>query len=255
MPVHLALRLKYHPPLLPRFRPFSSYSSGMGHTSESREGATVRIRAFEGGGTPVVATLLPAAGRTTSAHAGSINLGFLTILHEPGGYLGGYLVTNSWGRPLEFRLSSAVQPSRVQQVLYAATLEPFLCADLIGKTLVEKASVPAHLIVTDREPALQLREHVAVPVIWLAPPELPSDPAAVRVPASNNAAPLLCAPRHPADASRARSLLDRIDDGFDLAEPFARVREAIVEARKLGAAQPTSTKTPPSLPPLSGAGK
>src|SRR4051812_47750949 len=51
-----------------------------------------------------------------------LNVGFLTVLHEAGGYVGGYLVTNGWGRPLEFRLSTAVQPNRVQQILYAATL-------------------------------------------------------------------------------------------------------------------------------------
>ena len=45
------------------------------------------------------------------------------MLHEASGYLGGYLVTNTWGRPLEFRLSSAVQPNRVQQILYAGTME------------------------------------------------------------------------------------------------------------------------------------
>ena len=84
---------------------------------------------------------------TPAAH-----LGFLTVLHEPGGYLGGYLVTNLWGRPLEFRLSTAVQPNRVQQVLYGGTLEPYVCADLIGKTLVEKTSVSAGLILTADPP-------------------------------------------------------------------------------------------------------
>src|SRR4051812_10940115 len=34
-----------------------------------------------------------------------LNLGFLVVLND-NGYLGGYLVTNAWGRPLEFRLSS-----------------------------------------------------------------------------------------------------------------------------------------------------
>ncbi len=63
------------------------------------------------------------------------------MLQEANGFLGGYLVTNQWGRPLEFRLSTAVQPNRVQQVLYAGTLEAYLCADLIGKTLVDKAGV------------------------------------------------------------------------------------------------------------------
>src|SRR5205823_1031168 len=53
------------------------------------------------------------------------NLGYLTILRDGTGYLGGYLVTNAWGRPLEFRLSSAVQPNRVQQILYGQSLEPY----------------------------------------------------------------------------------------------------------------------------------
>src|ERR1051325_6139494 len=96
------------------------------------------------------------------------HLGFLTILRDGNGYLGGYLVTNSWGRPLEFRLSSAVQPNRVQQILYGGTLQAYLCADLIGKTVVDKAAVPVQLVVTDREAVLGLRLKIEVPVVWLA---------------------------------------------------------------------------------------
>src|SRR5215475_12294428 len=80
----------------------------------------------------------------------STQLGFLTVLHEASGYLGGYLVTNVWGRPLEFRLSTAVQPNKVQQILYGSTLEPYIHADLIGKTLVEKTSILVQLVLTDR---------------------------------------------------------------------------------------------------------
>ena len=69
-----------------------------------------------------------------------VALGFLTVLHDPTGGLGGYLVTNAWGRPLEFRLTTAVQPNRVQQILYGPTLTEYLHADLIGKTLVEKTA-------------------------------------------------------------------------------------------------------------------
>src|SRR5271154_1872858 len=96
----------------------------------------------------------------TVAQISAGNLGFLTVLHEPSGYLGGYLVTNVWGRPLEFRLSTAVQPNRVQQILYGGTLQPYICADLIGKTLVEKTTTTAQLLVTDREAALELRLRV-----------------------------------------------------------------------------------------------
>jgi hypothetical protein len=167
------------------------------------------------------------------------NLGFLTVLHEANGYLGGYLVTNVWGRPLEFRLSSAVQPNRVQHILYAGTLEPYICADLIGKTLVDKAAVPVQVIVTDRQTVLDLRLKLECPVVWLAAPDDARAAALVEqgmavTPAQSEHSPLLCHPRFPDDVARTRELLSRLDAGFDLAEPFTRIREAIGEARKMG---------------------
>src|SRR5262249_57589758 len=85
---------------------------------------------------PLVGTTPVAPARETPP----LPLGFLTVLRDTNGYLGGYLVTNRWGRPLEFRLTTAVQPNRVQQVLYGETLESYLCADLIGKALFEKTA-------------------------------------------------------------------------------------------------------------------
>src|SRR5216117_3156178 len=86
------------------------------------------------------------------------------VLQENGGYLGGYLVTNLWGRPLEFRLSSAVQPNRIQQILYGHSLEPYVCGDLIGKTLIDKTTTPAQAILTDTPAALDLRRRLDLPV-------------------------------------------------------------------------------------------
>ena len=126
-----------------------------------------------------------------------LNLGFLTVLHEPGGYVGGYLVTNQWGRPLEFRLSTAVQPNRVQQILYAGTLEPYVCADLIGKTLVDKTATPIQLILTDREPVLELRQRLEIPVAWLAPAKEPAPGASVVRPAEGDQGPVVCHARFP----------------------------------------------------------
>jgi hypothetical protein len=171
---------------------------------------------------------------TTSAP----NLGFLTILHESNGYLGGYLVTNIWGRPLEFRLSTAVQPNRIQQILYGGTLQPYICADLIGKTLIDKTVTPVQCVFTDRESVLDLRLRLEAPVAWLAPAnEVPCErragPACVR-PADSGRAPVFCHPQHPEDVPALRELLNRLKDILDLAEPFARIREAMSEARKLG---------------------
>jgi hypothetical protein len=189
--------------------------------------------------TPVPAVL--SAAPVPERISGSTNLGFLTVLQEANGYIGGYLVTNTWGRPLEFRLSSAVQPNRVQQILYAGTLQPYICADLIGKTMVDKAGVAVQLVITDREAVLDLRLKVEAVVLWLAVSEdagtqaLARDGAVVG-PVANGRGILYCHPRFRADVATAREVLMRVDSTFDLAEPFSRIRQAIAEARKLGAA-------------------
>jgi hypothetical protein len=164
----------------------------------------------------------------------TITLGFLTILQEPTGWVGGYLVTNAWGRPLEFRLSTAVQPNRVQAVLYGPTLREYVQADVIGKALVEKTAVKPDLIVTDAPGVLGLQERVGIPVIALRPDDafLPPDTQSLTHPRSSVA--LLIGSKSAVDAIVAK--LDAVDAAVDLAEPFARIREAVAEARKMGVA-------------------
>lgn len=172
----------------------------------------------------------------SSANA-SLSLGFLTIVQEGNSYLGGYLVTNFWGRPLEFRLSSAVQPSRIHQILYGGTLEAYICGELIGKTLVEKGSSQPQLVVADRSIVLNMRPHVAMPVIWLPlgnDQAGESDQARCVRPASEKQLAIYCSPTNEADAPVILDLLGRVEGAMDLAEPFQRIREAMGEARKMG---------------------
>jgi len=155
------------------------------------------------------------------------------MFQESSGWLGGYLVTNGWGRPLEFRLTSAVQPNRVQAALYGPTLTEYLLADLIGKTLVEKTSTKPDLVVTDNPDALPLRSRIEIPVVALRPS---ASSVPDTVPLDHPRAPhgLLLSTRWMTDQSVVYELLDRIDTAVDLSEPFGRIREAIGEARKMG---------------------
>jgi hypothetical protein len=167
-----------------------------------------------------------------------LHLGFLTVFAEGTGFLGGYLVTNSWGRPIEFRLSTAVQPNRVQQILYGATLTDYLCADLIGKTLVEKTTTPIQLLVTDSVHVLPIRSRIDVPVVAAIPGEPPAvvtpDRAVCTFSHSRSSVPLMLRREQAADEDSARAILERLDAALDLAEPFGRIREAMTEARKMG---------------------
>lgn len=159
-------------------------------------------------------------------------LGFLSIAQDASGLFGGYLLTNAWGRPLEFRHSTAIQPTKVQQILYGPTLTEYLHAELIGKTLVEKSATPPALVVTDSLPALALRSRIGVPVVAVRPKDAaPSDVTPVLH--ARSSVPLLLAVTAEADRDDLLDRLDRVDPAVDLAEPFARIREAMAEVRKL----------------------
>jgi hypothetical protein len=163
----------------------------------------------------------------------AVTLGFLTIFQEPSGWLGGYLVTNGWGRPLEFRLTTAVQPNRVQAALYGPTLTEYLLADLIGKTLVEKTSTKPDLVVTDTLEALPVRSRIELPVVALRPPGTAvAEPLVLDHPRAPQG--LVLPARAVADRPVVWELLDRVDTAVDLSEPFGRIREAIAEARRMG---------------------
>ena len=167
----------------------------------------------------------------------ALHLGFLTVFAGDTGFLGGYLVTNSWGRPIEFRLSTAVQPNKVQQILYGNTLTEYLCADLIGKTLVEKTATPAHLLVTDMLNVLPVRSRLELPVVAAVPegqlpPPCPDRPLRT-FGHPRSSVPVTLDPNCD-DEEGVRAMLDRVDAALDLAEPFARIREAMGEARKMG---------------------
>jgi hypothetical protein len=92
-------------------------------------------------------------------------LGFLTAIEVPDrGYVGGLLVTNQFGRPLEFQCTAPLKPNRTQEILYGPTLVPYVLGDLIGRTLIEKVGVKPHLVLTERQELLGLRELVEIPV-------------------------------------------------------------------------------------------
>src|ERR1051325_10404466 len=95
----------------------------------------------------------------------SASLGFLTVLEHELGLIGGFLVLNASGRPLEFHCTAPVAPNRAQQILYGPTLKPFLFGEQIGQTLVSRSKAAPLLVVTDCEEALALRAYCETPLV------------------------------------------------------------------------------------------
>lgn len=177
---------------------------------------------------------------SASSPAAPLQLGFLTIVRDGAGFTGGYLVTNLWGRPLEFRLTTPVQPNRVQQILYGDSLFEYLYGEIIGKSLIEKTTTAAQAVFTDTAEALALRRAIDLPVGFVMPtgneePECPADEAIIR-PADAQRGAIVIDLNFRDDSEKLRDVLERIG-GLDLTEPFARIREAVTEARKMGVMQ------------------
>ena len=104
----------------------------------------------------------------TSGKEDEFRIGFLAAIEVPErGYVGGLLVTNRFGRPLEFQCTTPVKPNRTQEILYGPTLIPFVLGELIRRTLVEKIGVKPHLVLTESSDILEVRNHVSLPVAWL----------------------------------------------------------------------------------------
>jgi hypothetical protein len=170
----------------------------------------------------------------------NFRLGFLTAIEVPErGFVGGLLVTNHFGRPLEFQCTAPLKPNRAQEILYGPTLVPYVLGDLIGRTLIEKVGVKPHLVLTERNDLLPMRELVSIPVACFD-----EQPASGESPSATEPSPcrlgrqiLRFHAAHAEDQSVAQKGAASVPQDADLREPFERVREALNETAQTGAAR------------------
>jgi len=149
---------------------------------------------------------------TTESGKESFRLGFLTAIEIPDrGFVGGLLVTNHFGRPLEFQCTAPLKPNRAQEILYGPTLIPYVLGDLIGRTLIEKVGVKPHLVLTERNDLLPLRDLVSIPVACvddlLASAPVVSAPNSTAT-ATATAPPLAAEPSGPSDGPTEQGAAD-----------------------------------------------
>jgi hypothetical protein len=178
-------------------------------------------------------------------------VGFVAVCDFGGrGLVGGYLLLNAAGRPLEFHCTAPVRPSRAQEILYGPTLLPFLYGEQIGRALLEKASTKPVAVFVDAEALLAAQPFVDAPLAVVCAEdggELASGAAASAEMATasrrllgpprfccfrlNNGTIALPASRQ-ADEAAVAERLSSLGATFDLAEPFERIREAVAEAHR-----------------------
>jgi len=172
-----------------------------------------------------------------SRDGAELRIGFLTSVRTTDkAFVGGLLVTDRFGRPLEFQCTTPVKPNRTQELLYGPTLEPFILGELLGKTLLNRIGVKPTLTVTDCEDMLALRLQVSIPIVSLYG-ECQNGQQPVQAGSSVDDACLVTIGQHrfrihadfPGDVECAAGLTTGLAAGANLQEPLARVSDALRE--------------------------
>lgn len=186
-------------------------------------------------------------------------LGFFTVTEDAEwGIVGGLLVLNAAGRPLEFHCTAPLKPNRAQEILYGPTLRPFLYGEQIGATLAAKAKSTALFLCTDSEPALCLRHVIETPLLFVTDPGTTAgeqgEPRGAGASGKNfrldaahdRPAPHAARLKHFQLGQQPVAVLEQFESDqqliaerftpyqsqIDLWEPFSRIREALLEAQR-----------------------
>jgi len=186
-------------------------------------------------------------------------IGFLTVVTIPDqGLVGGYLVLNAAARPLEFHCTTPVRANRAQEILYGPTLRPYLFGEQIGKTLLARSKTKPLLALTDVQDVLAARDFTPLPVVFVVPSAIHTTTSDNGEHLHTNASRELSLEQSPPNKPWASDKLIEFSlggqrvaigeafqkdqqavqeswqatiGGFDLREPFGRIREAIEESQ------------------------
>lgn len=172
----------------------------------------------------------------SSAKPRSLLIGFLAIepTEDGAGFLGGLMVLDFQGYPLEFRCTTPVKPTPIQKLVYGPLLEQFISVELCAKRLLRDVKRKPGIVIVPSPHVLSLGED-DVPIVAV---QRAGEVLQVESPASG-----LVTERLESKAfqpvivtilgeqgpvvQNAKSVLVDVFGRFDLLEPFERIRTAL----------------------------
>lgn len=83
-------------------------------------------------------------------------IGYFKIYIENEKYIGGIMITDNRGIPLEFKYTEPVEPTKIQKVLYGDVLEKYLREEVIMTNLISKVEKKPILYFVDNDENLYL---------------------------------------------------------------------------------------------------
>jgi hypothetical protein len=164
-------------------------------------------------------------------------LGYME-LDSGASYRGAILITDDWGKPLEFRCTAPVKPNAVQRTLYGQTLLPHVLIELVGAPLLQAVQEQPEIIIIQESLFFDLRHKADTPIVRLkrqgVDVKLSSEEGEKAKPVvlssdSGKFDPIVMEAhwQFPGDLDYTREKLRDLFGRWDLVEPFERLTKGL----------------------------
>ncbi|MFN8122014.1 MAG: hypothetical protein U0237_06240 [Thermoleophilia bacterium] len=155
---------------------------------------------------------------------------------DDGTYVGGLMLTDESGLPVDFRYTDPITPTRLQRALYGGALDRYLRADVVAATLLKAASEPPTVLLVEDESLLDAID-AECPVAVIGPSRVPplgaagttrtDTPGETLVQVTEGANPVRISLADPARTAEVTAALVALGARMDPLEPTDRVRAAL----------------------------
>ncbi len=154
-------------------------------------------------------------------------IAFIDIsIFDDGSIRGGVLITDTFSRPYEFRVTSPINPTPLQKILYGKTLFDYVYGELITIPLLKQVKEQVSLALSRDEHILVARPGLHFPLITL------KTVAQGRETDSIEGFTVLTNKNYQGEKAQAEVILNELTNNMNIFEPFERVRLAVSEVHR-----------------------
>ncbi len=175
---------------------------------------------------------------TDEEKAGGATFAFFSIARFEDGKAirGAMLVTDENSKPLEFRCTAPLRPSKLQSILYGGALDKHMYVDLIGVPLLKGIKENATHVVVNDSVLLGMRPSVEIPVVLvqrdaaLDVSDGEDGPSVLDAPGGRYDPVIVSVhPDHEHERQECREAIGKLFGKCDICEPFERIALALEE--------------------------
>jgi hypothetical protein len=162
------------------------------------------------------------------ANTQEIRLAFIDVMvFSEGSIRGGILTTDMETKPYEFRVTSPIKPTQLQQILYGSSLKDHVYNELICAPLINATKEKISIVLAKENYLMAMRPLVSLPVIFI-------HPSTTQVGDGIKPVNLSAHRNFQNELTFAQTILAPIMQKHDLLEPFERLRLGLAEVHRAG---------------------